>query len=70
MALNLPAYSKTSWAAEMPITADRMNKLENAIQANRNALISHDEAVDSIDTRISDRVSLATTGIAANAQLG
>ena len=70
MALNLPAYSKTSWAAEMPITADRMNKLENAVQANRNALLSHDEAVDSIDTRISDRVSLVTTGIAANAQLG
>lgn len=70
MALDLPVYTKTVWAAEMPITADRMNNLEDTVKANRDALISHDEVIDSLDTRISDRVNLVTTGIAANAQLG
>lgn len=70
MALDLPVYTKTVWAAEMPITADRMNNLEDTVKVNRDALINHDQVIDSIDTRISDRVNLVTTGIAANAQLG
>ena len=70
MALDLPVYTKTVWAAEMPITADRMNKLEDTVKVNRDALINHDQAIDSIDTRINDRINVVTTGIAANAQLG
>jgi hypothetical protein len=42
MALDLPVYTKTVWAAEMPITADRMNNLEDNVKVNRDALINHD----------------------------
>ena len=70
MALDLPVYTKTVWAAEMPITADRMNNLEDNVKVNRDALINHDQVIDSIDTRINDRINVVTTGIAANAQLG
>lgn len=70
MALNLEQYTKTQWIAEMPITADRMDNLEEGVRVNRDALINHDSVIDSIDTRISNRVDLVISGVAANAQAG
>lgn len=45
MALNLQDYEKTSWEPKMPITQDRMNKLENGVEVNRKALQSLDDSV-------------------------
>lgn len=45
MALNLQDYEKTSWEPKMPITQDRMNKLENGVEVNREALQSLDDSV-------------------------
>lgn len=70
MALNLEQYTKTQWIAEMPITADRMDNLEEGVRVNRDALINHDSVIDSIDTRINDRIDLVVTDIEANAQAG
>jgi len=41
----LDDYKKTLWAPTMPITEDRMNKLEEGVEVNRNALKSLDNTV-------------------------
>jgi hypothetical protein len=38
MALNLDDYTKTQWEPKMPITESRMNKLEEGVYVNREAL--------------------------------
>jgi len=45
MALDLKDYNKTLWAPTMPITEDRMNKLEEGVYVNREALQSLDNTV-------------------------
>jgi len=53
MALNLQDYDKTPWAPKMPITQDRMEKLEEGVYVNREALQSLDDSVTTIDANIS-----------------
>lgn len=52
MALNLDSYDKTQWEPTMPITQDRMNKLENGVYVNREAIKSLDSTVDSATSSI------------------
>lgn len=53
MALNLNDYEKTPWEPKMPITKDRMDKLEEGVYVNREALQSLDNSVTTIDNSIS-----------------
>ena len=52
MALNLNDYEKTPWEPKMPITKDRMDKLEEGVYVNREALQSLDNSVITIDNSI------------------
>ena len=55
MAISLDTYNKTPWAPGMPITQERMSKVENGIYDNR-------EAIKELD----DNLHNSTTGVIAS----
>ena len=52
MALNLDDYTRTQWEPKMPITESRMNKLEEGVYVNREALQELDTSVSANTTAI------------------
>ena len=86
MALDLKDYNKTLWAPTMPITEDRMNKLEEGVYVNREALQSLDNTVTTqgnaittlntnVDTKLNqeqvdNRIILQLSGISQDSEMG
>ena len=86
MALDLETYNKTPWEPKMPITKDRMDKLEDGVYVNREALKSLDStvttqgnAITTLNTDVStklnqeqvdNRIVLQLSGISDNSMMG